>query len=133
MRVDKKFPDILYVPENARFDLHAQRVCWTNPNGEQAIKLLPGQTYVRPSGYKVRMEKPGLNRAWRLVGVAAEGALCHKPCTVSGGGKSEISKSITDAVLTGPVFVADLKLDLAKVAELMNRDYSDRFQDKARD
>ncbi len=130
--VDKKFPDILYVPENARFDLHAQRVCWTNSNGEQAIKLLPGQTYVRPSGYKVRMEKPGLNRAWRLVGVAAEGVLCHKPSTVSGGGKSEISKSITDAVLTGPVFIADLKLDLAKVAELMNRDYSDRFRDKAR-
>ena len=130
--VDKKFPDILYVPESARFDLHAQRVWWTNANGEQAIKLLPGQTYVRPSGYKVRMEKPGPNRTWRLVGVAAEGALCHKPSTVSGGGKSEISKPITDAVLTGPVFVADLKADLAKVAKLINRDYSDRFLDKAR-
>ncbi len=130
--VDKAFPDILYVPENARFDLHAQRVFWRNDAGDQAIKLVPGQTYVRPSGYKVRMEKPGLNRAWRLVGVTAEGALCHKPCTVSGGGKSEISKPITDAVLTGPVFVADLKADLARVAELINRDYSDRFQDPAR-
>jgi phosphoenolpyruvate carboxykinase (diphosphate) len=130
--VDKEFPDILYVPENARFDLHAQRVFWKNASGDQAIKLLPGQTYVRPSGYKVRMEKPGLNRSWRLVGVAAEGALCHKPCTVSGGGKSEISKSITDAVLTGPVFVADLKADFGRVAELINRDYSDRFLDRAR-
>ena len=130
--VDKKFPDILYVPENARFDLHAQRVVWVNADGEQGIKLLPGQTYVRPSGYKVRMEKPGPNRAWRLVGVAAEGTFCHKPCTVSGGGKSEISKPITDAVLIGPVFVADLKLDLGKVAKLINRDYSDRFQDPTR-
>jgi hypothetical protein len=57
--------------------------------------------------------------------------LCHKPCTVSGGGKSEISKSITDAILTGPVFVADLKSDIDKVAKLINRDYSDRF-DKIR-
>lgn len=131
--VDKKFPDILYVPENARFDLHAQRVYWQNATGAHEIKLLPTQTYVRPSGYKVRMEKPpGSNRAWRLVGVVAEGTLCHKPCTVSGGGKSEISKPITDAVLTGPVFVADLKSDFNKVARLINRDYSDRFVDKSR-
>lgn len=131
--VDKKFPNVLYVPETARFDLHEQRVTWKNDAGEQAIKLMPTQTYVRPSGYKVRMEKPaGVNRQWRLVGIAAEGLLCHKPCTVSGGGKSEISKPITDAILTGPVFVADLKSDMNKVAKLINRDYSDRFLDKSR-
>lgn len=131
--VDKKFPDILYVPEYARFDLHAQRVTWKNQTGEHAIKLLPTQTYVRPSGYKVRMEKPaGVNRTWRLVGITAEGLLCHKPSTVSGGGKSEISKPITDAILTGPVFVADVKADMNKVAKLINRDYSDRFKDAKR-
>jgi hypothetical protein len=58
--------------------------------------------------------------------------LCHKPCTVSGGGKSEISKPITDAILTGPVFVSDVKSDLNKVARLINRDYSDRFLDKSK-
>ena len=131
--VDKKFPDIIYVHENARFDLHAQRVTWKNETGEYSIKLLPAQTYVRPSGYKVRMEKPpGVNRAWRLVGVSGEGIVCHKPCTVSGGGKSEISKPITDAILTGPVFVADVKSDMNKVVKLINRDYSDRFLDKTR-
>ena len=65
--------------------------------------------------------------AWRLVGTVAEGTLCHKPCTVSGGGKSEISKPITDAILTGPVFVADFKKDFDQVAELIDRDYSGRF------
>lgn len=131
--VDKKFPDILYVPESAEFDLHDQKVTWKNATGEHAIKLLPRQTYVRPSGYKVRMEKPaGVNRQWRLVGITAEGLLCHKPCTVSGGGKSEISKPITDAILTGPVFVADLKADMNKVAKLINRDYSNRFKDPSR-
>ena len=65
------------------------------------------------------MEKPpGHGRQWRLVGVVAEGTFCHKPCTVSGGGKSEISKPITDAILTGPVFVADLKRDFDRVAEI---------------
>ena len=131
--VDKKFPQIVYVPAAAKFDLQAQTVCWTNDTGAHCIRLSPQKTYVRPSGYKVKMEKPpGLGRQWRLVGTVAEGTFCHKPCTVSGGGKSEISKPITDAILTGPVFVADLKADFDCVAELIERDYSDRFTEKAR-
>jgi len=78
------------------------------------------------------MEKPGDNRSWRLVGTAAEGTLCHKPSTVSGGGKSEISRPITDALLSGPAFIADLKKDFDQVAELIARDYNGRFNDLAR-
>jgi hypothetical protein len=66
------------------------------------------------------------------VGTIAEGTFCHKPCTVSGGGKSEISKPITDAILTNPVFVADMKADFDRVAELIDRDYANRFADKSR-
>ena len=129
--VDRAYPDILYVPEDVLFDLHTQTVSWPQGGGTQKIKLLPDQTYVRPSGYRVRMEKPpGYNRSWRLVGTVAEGTLCHKPCTVSGGGKSEISKSITDAILTGPVFVADFAKDFDEVGKLIARDYSDRFREK---
>ena len=130
--VDKKYPDIIYVPEDAHFDLHTQKISWPGGATERAIKLLSGKTYVRPSGYKVRMEKPGPNRAWRLVGTVAEGTLCHKPSTVSGGGKSEISKPITDAILIGPVFVADLKTDFDQVAALIDRDYSARFVEKGK-
>jgi phosphoenolpyruvate carboxykinase (diphosphate) len=129
--VDRKFPDIIYVPEDAHFDLHKQTVSWPQDGKTSSIKLLPHQVYVRPSGYKVCMEKPpGYNRNWRLVGTTAEPTFCHKPCTVSGGGKSEISKPITDAIITGPVFVADFKKDFDLVAELVERDYSDRFKDK---
>ena len=130
--VDKKFPEIIYIPHDAHFDLQLQKVSWLKDGAEHSIKLQPDKTYVRPSGYKVRMEKPGENRAWRLVGIAAEGLMCHKPCTVSGGGKSEISKPITDAILTGPVFVADLKRDFDQVEELIHRDYSGRFLDTAK-
>jgi hypothetical protein len=130
--VDKNYADIVYVPENARFDLHQERIFWPGGKTERSIKLLPDRIYVRPSGYKVRMEKPSSGRGWRLVGTVAEGLLCHKPCTVSGGGKSEISNPIADAILTGPVFVADFKADLERVAELIERDYSDRFKDPAR-
>jgi hypothetical protein len=130
--VDKRYPDIIYVPKDARFDLHQQRVSWPGGKDGRSIKLLPGKTYVRPSGYKIRMEKPDANRDWRLVGTVAEGLVCHKPCTVSGGGKSEISKSITDAILTGPVFIADYKRDCDQVDELLRRNYGDRFKDPAR-
>jgi hypothetical protein len=132
--VDKNFPEIVYVPASAKFDLKSQTISWLNPlSGDQKIKLSPENTYVRPSGYKIKMEKPpGHGRQWRLVGTVAEGTFCHKPCTVSGGGKSEISKPITDAILTGPVFVSDMKKDFDLVAELIDRDYSGRFADKSR-
>lgn len=130
--VDRRYSDIIYVPETARFDLQQQRVTWPHKGKEQTIKLLPGRTYIRPSGYQVHMEKPAANRAWRLIGTVAEGTFCHKPCTVSGGGKSEISKPITDAILHGPVFVANFREDMEQVNELLNRDYSVRFSDKAK-
>ncbi len=126
--VDRRFPDIIYVPEDVHFDLHGQTVSWTRDGARQRIKLLPGRTYVRPSGYKIHMEKPPGGRAWRLVGTVAEGTLCHKPSTVSGGGKSEISKPIADAIIQGPVFVADFKRDFDLVEELINHDYAGRFR-----
>ena len=125
--VDRNYPDIIYVPDEVSFDLHSQSVAWQRNGKAQSIKLLPDKIYVRPSGYKVRMEKPGHDRPWRLVGIHAEPTFCHKPCTVSGGGKSEISKPISDAILTGPVFVKDFKSDFDRVAELVGRDYSSRF------
>jgi hypothetical protein len=129
--VDRQFSSLIYVPETARFDLERQTVSWTNEGGRHQIKLLLQHHYFLPSGFRIHLEKPLGNRAWRLIGTKPEPTLCHKPCTVSGGGKSEISKPITDAVIHGPVFVADFKLDFDRVEELLNRDYSARFRDPA--
>ncbi|MCG3149930.1 MAG: PPi-type phosphoenolpyruvate carboxykinase [Verrucomicrobiae bacterium] len=126
--VDKRFADILYVPEDAHFDLLKQTVTW-NGGG---VRLLPGKTYVRPSGYQVHMEKPAGGRSWRLIGTVPEPTVCHKPCTVSGGGKSEISKPITDAILQGPVFIADFNREFDFVARIIRRNYGDRFRDPAK-
>jgi hypothetical protein len=81
-----------------------------------------------PSGYKVTLEKHPSTGAWRLIGALAEGLFCHKPCTVSGGGKSEISKSLNDYILYGPILVADLERDLDQVQQLFDHDYSNRWK-----
>ena len=75
------------------------------------------------------MKKAESGGPWKLVGTVGEGFLCHKPCTVSGGGKSEISKPLTDAIVSGPVFIADWEKDMALAREVIERDYSDRFLD----
>jgi hypothetical protein len=130
--IDKQHPDIIYVPRDVHFDLQKQTVSWHAAGVQQTLKLLADKTYVRPSGYKVRMALPSIARGWRLIGTVAEGTLCHKPSTVSGGGKSEISKSISDAIIHGPVFTADFKKDFDQVEALLHRDYSDRFKDPSR-
>ena len=96
------------------------------------IKLLPNNTYILPSGYKVQMLKPAEGRRWRLVGYTAESRVCHKPCTVSGGGKSEISKPITDAIISGPVFVSDFEKDFDLAEAIINREFGQRFLDSSK-
>jgi hypothetical protein len=129
---DKRYPDICYVPQDAFFDLRTQSITWTLPDKtKHSVKLLPSHTYVLPSGYKVEMCKPDEGRRWRLRGTTAEGVLCHKPCTVSGGGKSEISKSIADATFVGPNFVSDLGADFDLVDTILRKEYGMRFRDAA--
>ncbi|MBP6863740.1 MAG: hypothetical protein KBC32_00570 [Candidatus Didemnitutus sp.] len=130
--IDRKYPDIFYVAEHTQFDLAAQRLTWQHAGRDYSLPLRAGCTYVRPSGYKIALERQPAQNTWRLIGTLAEVTLCHKPCTVSGGGKSEISKAISDAILPGPVFIADFERDMQRVADLIGRDYSDRFRDPAR-
>ncbi|WP_052807854.1 hypothetical protein [Methyloterricola oryzae] len=125
--IDRRFPQLWYVPEGTRIDLNRQELSWLDGDSVQLLKLHPDRVYMLPDGYKVQMEKHPAAPSWRLVRTEAEGVFCHKPCTVSGGGKSEISKSIRNTVLFGPVFVADLEDDLDQVEAIFRRDYSDRF------
>ena len=127
--VDLTFPEIVYLPEDAVLSLDTQKASWTRDGREQSLRLLPNETYVHPTGYRVRMNQHPKTGAWRLVGTQADGLLCHKPCTVSGGGKSEISKSITDAMSDGPIVTGDFAADMAAVKAVMDHDYGSRFKD----
>lgn len=124
---DNRYPNIFYVPAHTRFKVPEQLVYWKSGESTQTLKLLASRTFVYPSGYSIKMVKNPKSNSWRLVGTVAEGTLCHKPCTVSGGGKSEISKSIRDAMLTGSIFVTDFEENMNAVQEILDYDHSNRF------
>ena len=132
--VDRNYPNILYVPEDSSFSVREGSIKWTTTGtSPQRLPLSSDATYVLPNGFRLRMEKQMGGSAWRLVGARPRGTLCHKPCTVSGGGKSEISKSIANVILEGPVFVADYSRDVELVAEILTKDFSAVYKNRAPD
>lgn len=132
--VDRGCDRLIYVPHDARASLHSQTISWRDSEGNrQSIRLEPGKVYMSPSGYKVKMDKHPAAPSWRLIGTSSDGIVCHKPCTVSGGGKSEISKSLRDYMLSGPIFVNDLQSDFQQLDEIFKRDYSTRWRSDSPD
>lgn len=126
--IDRRFPQIVYVPEDAYARIDTQDVSWSHGGHKHSIPLETGKFYVTPSGYKFSMDKHPSAPSWRLVGTLGEGAVCHKPCTVSGGGKSEISKPLEDYMLYGPIFVSDVDEDLALCEQIIAREYKSRWK-----
>ncbi len=127
--IDKNYADIIYVPTSAKIAIQQQQISWTHNRQAQSLKLLLNHTYVYPNGFTVHLERHPNAPSWRLIGTRPEGTFCHKPSTVSGGGKSEISKSIAGAIIFGAVFVDNFDKDMAIVTELFEHDYSTRFRD----
>lgn len=127
--VDTGHNDIIYIPEHAHVDMQKQLISWKRDGDTSEIKLLAKNTYVYPSGFKINMSKHPQAPSWRLIGTLGEGTFCHKPSTVSGGGKSEISKSIQDSMISGPVFIGSFEQDIEQVEAILNYDYSKRRRD----
>lgn len=126
--IDKLYPDVFYVPENSDFSVRDGWVRWPHAGGTHSLSLRESDIYVLPWGTRIRLQKQAGGTMWRLIATRADGTLCHKPCTVSGGGKSEISKSIASIVLKGPVIVSDYHRDMDALAEILRRDFSSIYK-----
>ncbi|MCW5950763.1 MAG: hypothetical protein KIT69_00640 [Propionibacteriaceae bacterium] len=131
--LDREHPHIVLVPANAYYSLRNLTVTWANPNdSEGSIPLRAGKHYLSPNGYRVHMAQIAADRTqWSLTGTAPRVTSCHKPSTVSGGGKSEISKAITDAFIFGNAYAPDVEQDMDEVAKILEGDFSHRFADPA--
>lgn len=128
--VDKNYPNVVYIPETAFFDINKNCIYWNYKDKEQKLKLSPFKTYIHPSGNKLRLERNPYSKQWRIVETYPEGVFCHKPCTVSGGGKSEISKSMQNAITFSNFNIQNLEEDFKKADEIIEFDYSTRWKDK---
>jgi len=126
--VDKKFPNIVYVPETAYINTNTNSITWEYNNKEQKLILSPHKTYVHPTGNKFKLEKHNSIALWRIVNTYPEGVFCHKPCTVSGGGKSEISKSMQNAITYSAFNIQDINEDFKKADEIIEYNYSTRWK-----
>ncbi|MEO6098330.1 MAG: hypothetical protein ABIW76_22710 [Fibrobacteria bacterium] len=126
--VDKRHPKVIYLPEDAEMFLLDQKITWKKEGKAKTLRLLPEHVYIYPSGYKVRMEKHPDAPTWRLIGTVADGLLCHKPCTVSGGGKSEISKSIAESILYRNFYIQDFTKDFDAAERIIDHDFHDRYK-----
>lgn len=100
--LDVEQPHVVLVPERSSYSLRDSTVSWTLDGETHSITLRDGIKYVGPDGYIVELGHIAADGAqWTLLGTSPVATNCHKPATVSGGGKSEISKSITDAFVFG--------------------------------
>ncbi len=126
--IDKKYPDIIYIPENADINIEKSSVSWTFKNKEVKLKLSPDKVYVHPTGHKFQLVKHPTQQMWRIIDTAPEGMFCHKPSTVSGGGKSEISKSMQNAIKYGYFYIENLEEAENMVDEIIEKDYTNRWK-----
>ncbi|MGL1886476.1 MAG: hypothetical protein OCD76_08170 [Reichenbachiella sp.] len=127
--IDKKYEDIIYLPKNAFINTNTNDITWDFEGKQQRLVLSPYKTYVHPSGNKFNLEKHAAISLWRIVRTSPEGIFCHKPCTVSGGGKSEISKSMRNAITYNSFHIEDIDEDFKKADEIIEYDYSKRWKD----
>jgi hypothetical protein len=119
---------LVLVPAGARFSLHDRSITWPGDEGMVRIPFRGDTTYLDPTGFRVAMKQVRRDPVqWTIIGTSATATVCHKPSTVSGGGKSEISKSIADAITIGQAYVANFDADMDAVEAIFSRDYSNRY------
>ncbi len=132
--LDRENRHIVLVPVGTTYNITDGSVTWSVDGVPGRIQLRAETTYMGPDGYLVNLHHVNTDGSkWTLVGTSPDSTNCHKPATVSGGGKSEISKAITDAIISGNAYVADIDDDIAGVRAILGHDYTGRFIDLSRE
>jgi len=126
---DKNFKNVVYIPESSVFNVEDSSITFKIGKEIRKIMIQKNVNYVLPSGYVIKLERTLTSRKWTLRGILPHHTLCHKPCTVSGGGKSEISKSISDAIIEGKMFIHNKEEDFKLIETVLQHDYSKIYRD----
>jgi len=122
-----KYLKIIYLDDDASINVHKGSVYLGD---DESLPLNSEITYMLPDGRRINFEREQGTKIWRLVLTHAEGVFVHKPSTVSGAGKSEISKMLFDAMSIRNLTVNDFDAAISGVAEIIERDFGDRFNEE---
>lgn len=129
--VDRNYSALVYLPGNATFNLPKMEARWKFGDGEKTLRLELDKIYVLPNGYRIHLVRPSHGgERWKMIGTSPNGTFCYKPATVSGGGKSEIAKSLSDAIIRGSMLLSDYDGDFALADKILKMDFSGRFRDR---
>ncbi|CAL6021033.1 Conserved_hypothetical protein [Hexamita inflata] len=128
--VDRTYSNVLYMPESMNIELSDRNVVYKHPEtgAELTMKVKSDFMYILPNGYQVQLIRHPISNQWMLLGTEQDVTFLFKPASVSGAGKSELSKSVMDAVTSGPFIVKDFELTMKQTEEIMNYDFSKRFK-----
>ncbi len=124
-----KYLNVIYLDDEAQISANQGKISWTDGT---SLDLDSKVTYMLGSGVQINFEKEPKTDLWRLVATSPEGIYLHKPCTVSGGGKSELSKMLFDAMSVTYYTVNNLDEALSAVEKIVDRDYADRYTEEYR-
>ncbi|MDR3273864.1 MAG: hypothetical protein LBS87_00815 [Puniceicoccales bacterium] len=130
--IDKNYASVIYIPGDATFNLPKLEAVWNFSGDTKSLLLELDKIYVLPNGYRIHIVRPSHDGSrWKMVGTSPNATFCYKPATVSGGGKSEIAKPMSDAIIHGSLVVTDYEADFALADKILRMDFSDRFRDKS--
>lgn len=118
------------MPETMSIELSDRSVFYKHPDtgADMVLKISRGTVYVLPNGYQVQLVRHPVSKQWMLIGTVQQPKFLFKPSSVSGAGKSELSKSVMDAVTSGPFFIKDWERTVREADEMINHDYGKRLK-----
>lgn len=128
---DRHFPKIRYVPWGTEVSIHPEhgsKVSWSYRGKRQERAFDFEGVLIYPDGSRVHAERGKRTDEWHLIRTWPRGTLIER-VAVSGGGKSELSKPLSNAVTVESLRVSDPEAAFATVREVLARDYSARFRE----
>ncbi|KAH0570369.1 hypothetical protein SS50377_28350 [Spironucleus salmonicida] len=133
--IDKSFKNVIYLPEYVNIELSDRNVTYKHPDTNETLtmKISSETVYVLPNGYQMQLQRHPVTKQWMIVGTLPTTKFLYKPSSVSGSGKSELSKSIMDAVTSGPFFCKNFKDMMDGAEKVLTGNFNQRFRPEFQD
>ena len=126
--IDRLFPDLVYIPGDARASIAQLQVWWTHQGRECRIPLVAREDLHDPLGVQAPAGKTFRRRELAADRYGRRGALLPQALHGQWRGQERDLQEPRDYMIYGPIFVADVDKDFDLVQQIFDRDYADRWK-----